>query len=107
MSRRYPDRRLISVRHIGPYTLISGLEYLTTTYPEFVGLLVEMLKSELYSPYAVSEHELSVNDKKELDTLYEEKRLILRGDFCPMFIDIIVTNKVICRLTPVISSFIC
>ena len=89
---------MISVRHIGPYTLISGLEYLTTTYPDFVELLVKMLKSELYSPYAVSEHELSVNDKQALDTLYEENRLILRGKFCAMIIEIIVANKVVCRL---------
>ena len=97
------NSKLISVRHIGPYTLISGLEYLITTYPDFVELLVEMLKSELYSPNAVSEHELSVNDKRELDTLYKEKKLILKGEFCSMYIDIIVANKVVCRLPPFIS----
>ena len=96
---------LISVRHIGPYTLISGLECLVI-YPDFVELLVEMLESELYSPDAVSEHELSVNDKQELDTLYKEKRLILKGYFCAMYIHIIVTNKVICRLQPCISTFV-
>jgi hypothetical protein len=92
------NSKLISVRHIGPYALISGLEYLVTTYPTFVELLVEMLESELYSPDAVSEHELSVNDKRELDTLYKEKKLILKGEFCAMYIDIIVANKVVCRL---------
>ncbi len=80
---------MTSVKQIGAYTLISGLDNLCVK-PNFVKHLVEMLGSELYSPDDVSDDELSVNDKQELDTLYKEKRLILRGKFIAKYIDIIV-----------------